>query len=96
MQFDASNLVNVLIAVFGSGGVLAILARFWLRKHGLQNGTIKEMTSVAQRTENKLDKLSEEVGNIKVALAAAKGEMTSVSYDVVKEHEIRYHKRGLV
>ena len=95
MQFDASNLVNILIALLGSGSVFAVLAKIWLKKHGLNNGTITEMKFSVQRTEGKLDKLTEAVGELKVSMATANGEMIKTASSAVKEHEDRYNHRGL-
>jgi hypothetical protein len=95
MQFDTSSLANILIAVFGSGGLLALLARIWLKRHGLDNGAIPEMKHSVKRTEEKLDKLSTELGLIKISLAKTDGKMSGVARDVVGEHETRYHPRGI-
>lgn len=95
MEFDASSLVNILIAMTGAGGMLTVIAKIWLKKHGLNNGNITEMKQSVQRTEEKLDKLNEAVGNIKVSIAKAGGEMIKTSNDAVTAHESRYNHRGL-
>ena len=95
MQFDTSNLVNILIAVGSFAGLCTVLAKVWLKKHGLNNGTMVEMKKSVQRTESKLDTLNKSVGELKVSMAKTEGQIMKVANKIVGDHEQRYHPRGI-